>query len=104
MNDKNISTRIDPHTGQGSTLDLGVISVNIKDLIVKFEVDMDRNWSPFSLKPLPGGSFGKKFSDHLGIKIVIKCTKIRETKTKKREIINYKNEEGWKLYEEQTIK
>ena len=69
---------------------------------MKFEVDTNGNWSPFSLQPLPGGSFGKKFSDHLGIKTVIKCPKILEKKMKKREIINYKNEEGWKIYEEQT--
>ena len=59
LNDKGIPTRIDPHTGKGSTLDLGIVSLNIKNLIIKFEVDTNRNWSPFALKPLPGGSFVK---------------------------------------------
>ena len=50
LNNRTISTRIDPHTGKGSTLDVGAVSLNIKDLVIKFEVDTDRNWSPFSLK------------------------------------------------------
>ena len=29
LNDKTISTRIDPHTGKGSTLDLGVVSLRV---------------------------------------------------------------------------
>jgi hypothetical protein len=59
LNDKRIPTPIDPHTGKGSTLDLGIVSLNIKNLIIKFEKDTNRNWSPFALKPLPGGSFEK---------------------------------------------
>ena len=86
LNKKEIPTRIDPVTGKGSTLDLGVVSANINKLVTNFEVDTNRNWSPFAIKTKPGGTFEKKFSDHLGITIVIK--------TKKREIINFKNEEG----------
>jgi hypothetical protein len=44
LNDRTISTCIDPHTGKGSTLDLGVVSLNIKYLIMNFEVDTGRNW------------------------------------------------------------
>ena len=102
LNDKTISTRIDPHTGKGSTLDLGVVSLNIKNLIMNFEVDTGRNWSPFSLKHVRGGQIVKKFSDHLGIKMEIKITKAEETKQAKREIIDYKNEEGWKNYKEHS--
>ena len=72
LNNRTISTRIDPHTGNGSTLDVGAVSLNIKDLVIKFEVDPDRNCSPFSLKHLRGGQIEKKFSDHLGIKMEIK--------------------------------
>ena len=102
LNDKTISTRIDPHTGKGSTLDLGVVSLNIKNLIMNFEVDTGRNWSPFSLKHVRGGQIVKKFSDHLGIKMEIKITKAEEPKQAKREIIDYKNEEGWKNYKEHS--
>jgi hypothetical protein len=100
LNNKEISTRIDPFTKKGSTLDLGVVSINIKNLISNFEVDTYKKWSPFSIKTLPGGLFEKKFSDHLGIKIELKITKALEEKVKKREIINYRTEEGWKPYEE----
>ena len=96
LNDKGIPTQIDPYTGKGSTLELGVVSINSKNLITNFEVDTKRNWSPFGIKPVPGGSFKKKFSDRLGIKIELEITKIVKKKMKKREIINYRNEEGWK--------
>ena len=46
--------RIDPYTGKGSTLDLGVVLLNIKNLITNFKVDTSRNWSPFSLNPYRG--------------------------------------------------
>ena len=78
-------------------MDLGVISENIRKLITSFEVDTNRNWSPFAIKSRAGGILEKKFSDHLGIKIVIKIPTVEVTKTKKREIINLNNEEGWKL-------
>ena len=84
LNNKAIPTRIDPHTGKGSTLGLGVVSLNIKNLIMKFEVDTDRNWSPFSLKQVRGGQFEQKFSDHMGIKMEIKITKNKRQKRQKR--------------------
>ena len=39
LNDPIISTRIDPATGVGSTLDLGLISTNIAHGVISFEVD-----------------------------------------------------------------
>ena len=42
MNDKDTHTRFDPCTGKGSTLDVGVISLNIKEALVKFSVDTER--------------------------------------------------------------
>ena len=48
-----IFTRFDPHAGTGYTLDLGIISLNIKELMIKFSVDTGRELSPFSLKRLP---------------------------------------------------
>ena len=61
LNNKGISMRIDPFTKKGSTLDLGVVSINIKNLITNFEVDTYKKWSPFSKKTLPGGSFENFF-------------------------------------------
>ena len=61
LNKKEIHTRIDPFTGKGSTLDLGVISENIRKLITSFEVDTNRNLHkdrPFHREGLhlgPGG-------------------------------------------------
>ena len=75
LNDKGIPTRIDPHTGKGSVLDLGIVTQNLKNMVTNFVVDSDRKWSPFALKPVPGGSHEKKFSDHLAIKIQIGITK-----------------------------
>ena len=45
LNDKNTHTRIDPSTGRGSTLDLGVVSENIHKLVTSFEVDTNRECS-----------------------------------------------------------
>ena len=50
LNKKEIPTRIDPFTGKGSTLDLGVVSANINKLVTNFEVDTNRNWWPFAIK------------------------------------------------------
>ena len=50
------------------------------------------------------GNIGQKFSDHLGIKTKIKLPTAVVTKTKKKEIINYRNEEGWEKYAEYTDK
>ena len=102
LNKKDIPTRIDPHTKKGSTLDLGVVSVNIRHLISKFEVDTFRKWSPFSIRKLPGGQLEKRFSDHMGIKFELKITKATEEKIKKKEIINFKNEDGWAKYKEES--
>ena len=83
LNDKNTHTRIDPSTGRGSTLDLGVVSENIHRLVTSFEVNTNRDWSPFSIRPKAGGILEKKFSDHLGIKITIKIPELGKTKTRK---------------------
>ena len=79
-NNKGVSTRIEPHTGKGSTLDLGIISLTIKDLIIKFSVDIGRDWSPLALTTIPGRSFETRFSNHLGIKIERKILKRRRVK------------------------
>ena len=42
LNDPKIHPRIDPLTGRGSTLDMGVITTGLRDLLEHFEVD----WIP----------------------------------------------------------
>ena len=86
LNDNKIPTRIDPVTGKGSVLDLGIVSKSIVSLVSNFTVDSDRNWSPFSLRKVAGGTHKKNFSDHLAIKIEIGIEKRKVTKAKKREI------------------
>ena len=83
LNKKEIHTRIDPFTGKGSTLDLGVVSDNIHRLVTSFEVDTNINWSLFAIKSRAGGILENKFSDHLGIKIGIKIPTVEVTKSKK---------------------
>ena len=55
MNDKDTHTRFNPCTDKGSALNVGVISRNIKEALVKFSVDTEREWSPFTLRKLPSG-------------------------------------------------
>ena len=43
LNTKNIHPRIDPCTRKGSTFDVGVISVNLRDNVIRFKVDTKKN-------------------------------------------------------------
>ena len=49
LNNKHTHTRFDPSTGKGSTLDVGVISVNLKANLLEFKVDVNKEWTPFSM-------------------------------------------------------
>ena len=51
LNDPNIHTRIDPVTGRGSTLDLGIINPSLRTKVVHFKVDTDRRWSLICIYP-----------------------------------------------------
>ena len=97
LNNRKTHTRYDPHTGRGSTLDLGIVSNTIKKSVTKFEVDKDRAWSPFALIKNTDGTFDKKTSDHCAIQLELKLTCIK-LKSKKVPIINFRNPDGWKNY------
>ena len=56
-------TRIDPATGKGSILDLGIVSSNIKSCVRSFSVDTKREFTPFSVTK-KGGILVKKETDH----------------------------------------
>ena len=75
LNNKKVHTRIDPATKKGSTLDLGVISINLKTKITEFKVDTEKEWTPYSMGKR-GKKVTKRFSDHLGIKMSVKLKKI----------------------------
>ena len=63
-NNKQPHTRIDPCTKKGSTLDVGVISMNLRQNILGFKVDTKKEWTPYSMSKR-GKSYTKRFSDHM---------------------------------------
>jgi hypothetical protein len=93
LNNKNVHTRIDPATKKGSTLDLGVISINLKPRITEFKVDTEKEWTPYSMGKR-SKRVTKRFSDHLGIKMSVRLKKIPDECRPNKEVINYKNTEG----------
>ena len=67
LNNRHVHTRIDPATKKGSTLDLGVISINLKSNVTGFKVDTNKEWTPYTMSKR-GKRVAKRFSDHLGVK------------------------------------
>merc|ERR1711884_954487 len=98
-NNLNIPTRVDPHTGKGSTLDLAIVSKNIEGCVKEVRVDTDRNFTPFSMRKVKG-EIVKKHTDHLAITLKLKIFKRKGAKVKKRPVINFQNKEGWQRYSE----
>ena len=96
INQRNIDTRYDPVTGNGSVLDLAIISENIWKLVKNFEVDSERKWTPFSIQKT-GDIYSKKPSDHCAIQTNLKIS-LNMIKNRKRPIINFKNKDGWARY------
>ena len=94
LNNKNVHTRIDPATKKGSTLDLGVISINLKTRITEFKVDTKKEWTPYTMSKR-GKRVTKRFSDHLGIKMSVRIKKVPDEWKANKEIINYNNAECW---------
>ena len=66
---------------------MGVISVKLKANLVEFKADTNKEWTPFSISK-KGKKYTKKFSDQLGIKLVLKMKKIPEARKANKEIIN----------------
>ena len=96
-NNRNIHTRIDPHTGKGSTLDLALVSKNIETCVSQFRVDTDRKITPFSIRNIKGQVL-KRHTDHLAITLSLNIIKRKELKAKKVPMINFSNQEGWLNY------
>ena len=97
LNDRNICTRVDPATGKGSLLDVGITSKNISKAVTNFEVDTDKKWTPFSMSKNAQKTILKKFTDHrsFSFNVTLPCIL---TNNKKKPIINFKNPEGWENY------
>ena len=103
MNNPKIHTRIDPVTGRGSTLDLGVITPGLRDRVEDFKVNAYRRWSlHFKITDRSTGriQIGKS-SDHKGIECKLKVTILAATKAGNSPVINYAADGGWDRY--QTI-
>ena len=49
LNNRSIHTRIDPCTKKGSTLDVGIISVNLRLNVTGFKVDIKKEWTPYAM-------------------------------------------------------
>ena len=103
LNDPHKSTRIDPATGLGLTLDLGLVSTNIAKRVVSFEVDTNKEWTPFAICKR-GGTLEKKFSDHRSICLKVKLPLAKTEKKRKVQMIDRKNPEGWSKYKEESNK
>ena len=97
LNNRKIHTRYDPHSGKGSTLDLGIVSRSIWHAVKDFEVDTKMVWSPYALVKKADGSCEKKTSDHCAIQMSIILPTIKR-KNKKVPVINFRNPDGWNHY------
>ena len=90
-------TRIDPATGKGSILDLGIVSSNIKSCVRSFTVDTKREFTPFSITK-KGGTIVKKETDHSSLFIQMTISSQPEVRAKKVPVINFNNAAGWDKY------
>ena len=49
INNKNIITRLDPGSGNGTVLDLAIVSANIENSVTQFTVDSQRKMTAFAM-------------------------------------------------------
>ena len=97
-----VSTRFDPRTKKGSTLDLCLVSKSLAGAVKNFEVDSLRNWSPFAITKKSDGSLVKKFSDHVAINVMIELPAATAQKKSSTEVIDYNKPGGWEEYARAT--
>ena len=90
LNDNSTSTRLDLANGLESTLDLGLVSLNLRSRVTSFEVDGQRNWTQYAMVK-QGDEIGKKFTDHLSICIQVKLPAAATKKNKNIPVINMRN-------------
>ena len=72
VNDKTVNTRTDPARGTGSVLDLALISANIEQSVMNFEVDTQRKMTAFKMVKRRDKTVEKVFTDHFTITLELK--------------------------------
>ena len=72
VNDKTVNTRTDPARGSGSVLDLALISANIEQGVMNFEVDTQQKMTAFKMVKRRDKTVEKVFTDHFTIKLELK--------------------------------
>ena len=85
VNDKTVNTRTDPARGTGSVLDLALISANIEQNVINFEVDTQRKMTAFKMVKRRDKTVEKVFTDHFTIKLELKIPMKMFRKGKKKE-------------------
>ena len=104
VNDKTVNTRTDPARGSGSVLDLALISANIEQSVMNFEVDTQQKMTAFKMVKRRDKTVEKVFTDHFTIKLEIKIPMKMFRKGKKKKIIDFRNSQGWARYPDITDK
>ena len=84
VNDKTVNTRTDPARGTGSVLDLALISANIEQSVMNFEVDTQRKMTAFKMVKRRDKTVEKVFTDHFTITLELKIPMKMFRKGKKR--------------------
>ena len=90
-------THIDPATGKGSILDLGIVSSSINSCVRSFTVDTKQEFTPFSITK-KGGTIVKKETDHSSLFIQMTIPSQPEVRAKEVPVINFNNAAGWDKY------
>ena len=65
--------------------------------MTNFEVDTEKNWTPYSMAKNAKKDIIRKFTDHKSISFNLTLPFIL-TNNKKKPVINFKNPEGWANY------
>ena len=93
-------TRIDPHSGKGSVLDLAIVSKNISYNVKDLVVDTNMSFTPYSITK-KGDKIIKKFTDHRAMILQISLPlAITNSKPSKIPVIDVKNVKKWDNYSE----
>ena len=99
INDDDTYTRIDPATGQGSILDLCLLSSNIANCYKGFGVDTEKIITPFSVIKTPSG-LDKRYTDHRAIMLQLKMPIFFKKPPNSEIVVDYSNKEGWTMLQE----
>ena len=71
-----------------------IVSKSIAGAVQIFEVDSQRNWSPFTIMKKSDGSLVKKYSDHVAIKVNVVLPAATAQKKSSKKVIDYNKPGG----------